>query len=166
MDIKKIESLAEKILDDNGVKNSPVLVEELAEKLNIQIKKASSEDFSGLLLRKEGVSLIGINSKEPITRQRFSIAHELGHYCVHHNKDVFVDYLEYRNNKKESGSKIKETEANMFAAALLMPRKWLERDFENIVKNTFEKEHLKLLAEKYGVSEDAMNFRIINLRLN
>jgi len=52
----------------------------------------------------------------------------------------------------------------MFAAALLMPRKVLLRDFRAIAKYGFSDDELLDLARRYRVSEDAMRFRLINLR--
>ena len=53
----------------------------------------------------------------------------------------------------------------MFAAALIMPRKTLEKDFKSIAKNGFADEELESLATKYQVSAEAMRFRLMNLNL-
>ena len=58
-----------------------------------------------------------------------------------------------------------EKQANMFAAALLMPRNILIKDFRNMSKDGFAEDDLTTLARKYQVSEDAMRFRLINLNL-
>ncbi len=163
MILEKIESEVEKILSDLDAKNLPISVENIASKHNIKISRAPSKDFSGLLIRKDGSALIGVNNNEAPVRQRFTIAHELGHYFMHPRKDAFVDY---RDNKKEIMRTPAERHANMFAAALLMPRSLLEKDFKNISKNGFTEDELEKLADKYQVSEDAMRFRLINLNLN
>lgn len=161
---KKIESIAEKILASQNIKESPVPVELIASQNNIQISRAHNKDFSGLLLRKEGKSLIGVNSSESPKRQRFTIAHELGHYFLHPTKNAFVDY---RDNKKNIKRGIKEVQANIFAATLLMPKTFLEKDYKEISqKGLLEEEDLKFLADKYQVSEDAMKIRLINLHFS
>jgi len=115
------------------------------------------------LLRKGGHALIAVNSNEPPLRQRFTIAHELGHFFLHPEKDAFVDY---RDNKKGVMRTPREKHANMFAAALLMPRKTLLKDFKAIADDDgFSEEDLTTLARKYEVSEDAMRFRLINLNI-
>lgn len=159
---KKVELKAEETLKKLGISDVPIPVEEMAGKLQIKISRAPSSDFSGLLIRKDGRALIGVNSNEPRVRQRFTIAHELGHFILHTQKDTFVDY---RDNKKEIMRTPKEWQANMFAAALLMPRVELVRNFINIAKNGFSDDELKQLAERYDVSEDSMRFRLINLHL-
>ncbi|OGN36105.1 MAG: hypothetical protein A2568_03115 [Candidatus Yanofskybacteria bacterium RIFOXYD1_FULL_44_17] len=162
MILEKIESEVEKILSDLESKTLPIPVEDIATRHGIKISRAPSKDFSGLLIRKNGHALIGVNSNEAPVRQRFTIAHELGHYFLHPRKDAFVDY---RDNKKEIMRTPTERHANMFAAALLMPQSLLSKDFINIAKDGFTEVELEKLAEKYQVSENAMRFRLINLNL-
>ncbi len=160
MIIEKIENISEEILNKLNSKNIPIQVEEIASKLQIKISRAPSKDFSGLLIRKDGHALIGINSGEASVRQRFTIAHELGHFFLHPRKDTFVDY---RDNKKDTKRTSIEKHANMFAAALLMPRSLLEKDFRILIKKGFGEDELTTLADKYEVSEDAVKFRLLNL---
>lgn len=162
MILENIELRAEEILNDLDIKSTPVPIEEIASKKQIKISRAPSKGFSGILIRKDGHALIGISSSEPNVRQRFTIAHELGHFFLHPQKDTFVDY---RNHKKEVMRTIKERQADMFAAALLMPRKNVIRDFKNTSKGLSDDEIRKILAERYEVSEDAMRFRLKNLGL-
>ena len=160
MIIEKIENITEEILNKLNIKSIPVQVEEIASKLQIKISRAPSKDFSGLLIRKDGHALIGVNDNEAPVRQRFTIAHELGHFLLHPRKDTFVDY---RDNKKDIMRTAVEKQANMFAAALLMPRTLLEKDFRALIKKGFGEAELMFLADKYQVSEDAMKFRLLNL---
>ena len=162
MILEKIELKAEEVLSVLKIKSIPVPVEVIANKLKIRISRAPSRDFSGLLIRKDGSALIGVNSNEVAVRQRFTIAHELGHFLLHLQKDTFVDY---RDNKKAVMRTPRERQANMFAAALLMPRGSLENDFRAFTNKGFTEVELQVLADKYQVSEDAMRFRLINLRL-
>lgn len=159
---EKIELIVEKILGELGTKSLPIPVEDIAIKNGIKISRAPSKDFSGLLIRKDGHALIGVNSNEAPVRQRFTVAHELGHYFLHPRKDAFVDY---RDNKKEIMRTPTERHANMFAAALLMPQSLLAKDFKNFSKDGFTEVELEKLADKYQVSEHAMRFRLINLNL-
>jgi Zn-dependent peptidase ImmA (M78 family) len=136
--------------------------EQIAEKLGIRIKRAPSDDFSGILLRKDGKALIGVNNTESHVRQRFTIAHELGHFFLHQAKDAFVDY---RDNQHGGIRSSKEREANMFAAAFLIPRTSLVADVKKISsKGIFEIE-IENLAKKYDVSKESMNYRLLNLGL-
>lgn len=162
---ENIETKAEQVLSDLNIKSTPVPVEEIASRAHIKISRAPSKDFSGLLIRKDGHALIGVSSDEAPVRQRFTIAHELGHFYLHPNKDAFVDYRNHKDSKKDAATTIKERQANMFAAALLMPRKNLTKDFRNIAKGLSDDEACTILAKRYEVSDDAMKFRLKNLGL-
>lgn len=162
---ENIELKAEKVLSILNIKLMPIPIEEIASRLQIKISRAPSEDFSGLLIRKDGHALIGVNSEEAAVRQRFTIAHELGHYFLHPQKDAFVDYRKHKDSKKDAVTTIKERQANMFAAALLMPRKNLIKDFKNVAKGLSDEEVTIILSKRYEVSDDAMKFRLKNLGL-
>lgn len=162
MILEHIEARAEDVLRKAGVDTLPVPVEDIAEINQIRISRAPHNDFSGMLIRKDGRALIGVSSTEPPVRQRFTIAHELGHFFLHPKKDAFVDY---RDNMKGVMRSSREKEANMFAAALLMPRKLLLKHCRALAKDGFSDEEVGTLARRYGVSEDAMRFRLINLNI-
>jgi Zn-dependent peptidase ImmA (M78 family) len=161
MMIEKIESAAEQLLLRLDIKEVPTPIEDVARSLHIRISRAPSADFSGLLIRKDGHALIGVNSREAPVRQRFTIAHEIAHFILHPQKDAFVDY-----RKERSGGEarpLRERYADMFAAALLMPRKHLLKDFRRLAKDGYTDQITVALARQYAVSEDAMRFRLLNL---
>lgn len=159
--IEKIESAAEELLAKLDVREVPTPIEEIARALQIRISRGPSADFSGLLIRKDGRALIGINSNEAPVRQRFTIAHEIAHFILHPQQDAFVDYRKERNEGEAKPPK--ERHADMFAAALLMPRKSLLKDFRRLAKDGFTNQITATLAKQYFVSEDAMRFRLMNL---
>lgn len=98
---------------------------------------------------------IHIARDEYLPRQLFTMAHELGHYFLHKQKqEVF-----YRQAALVLGGKAKvETEADWFASSLLMPRELLTQ-YWDITKN------VEKLAELFGVSESAMRWRLHNMGL-
>ena len=161
MIIEKIETAAEELLAKFDIKRIPIPIEEVARALDIRISRAPSRDFSGLLIRKDGHALIGVNSNEAPVRQRFTVAHELGHFILHPRQDAFVDFRIDRNTKEVKPPH--ERHADMFAAALLMPRKSLLRDFRRLAKDGYSEDVTLKLAKQYSVSEDAMRFRLMNL---
>lgn len=79
-------------------------------------------------------------------RDRFTIAHELGHYFLHSEQGE-GPIVAYR-----SGSTRIEWEANWFAAALLMPRK----EFSESVNLGY---NIARLASQFGVSQEAAKVR-------
>src|SRR2546430_15631384 len=100
MMLEKIESAAEQLLAKLNIGEVPTPLEDVARYLNIQISRAPSAEFSGLLIRKDGHALIGVNSSEAAVRQRFTIAHEIGHFLLHPQKDAFVDFRKERNSRE------------------------------------------------------------------
>lgn len=161
-DIKKI---TEAVLKNAGVESLPIPVEKIAEGLGMSISYAPSEEYSGMLVRKKdgsGKVLVGINSAESRERQRFTIAHEVGHFFLHKDLDVSVDYrMSYSAPKPP-----REQEADEFAGNLLMPKKLLVSDFDQIISNhSFLETDLKNLAKKYAVSTEAMRIRLLKLGL-
>ncbi|MDB5238265.1 MAG: hypothetical protein JWM46_535 [Candidatus Kaiserbacteria bacterium] len=169
-----IEETVLDILNEYKVKEPPVPVDEIAQKCGINIGRAPSDDFSGFLLRKADNSFIGVNSNDSHPRQRFTIAHELGHYFLHKTKKAFVDYpgtnaeIAFRDNKHNLVRTRSEIEANKFAAALLMPAKHLLEDFSLLRKEELMHldEKISYLAERYKVSREAMTYRLIDLKLS
>jgi Zn-dependent peptidase ImmA (M78 family) len=94
-------------------------------------------------------------------RQRFTIAHEIGHFILHPQKDAFVDHRKDRNGAEARPPR--ERHADMFAAALLMPRKHLLKEFRRLAKDGYTDQIPPTLAKLYAVSEEAMRFRLMNL---
>ena len=129
----KIEQEAQSVLERFFITDPPIDVKGVAENLGYRVvlKFFDEEDLSGTVMRDaRGVVTIGINTFHAQVRQRFSIAHEIGHACLHlargRQEAFFVDPpagVFFRDSKASRGEDSKEIEANQFAAALLMPSK-------------------------------------------
>ncbi len=157
-----VQAKIRRILSHFKISQAPVPVEQIAEKMNIQISYAPSSEYSGILIRKEGGALMGINSEESPGRRRFTIAHELGHFFLE-KSTVSIDY---RDNGNRPDKTIHEKRADEFAATLLMPRPFLIKDFKKISdKESSIEDVLARLVEKYQVSKEAMMWRLKNLGL-
>ena len=90
----------------------PIPVEGIAEMLDLKIESVPIEgEHSGQLLWRE--QKIFVNSLQPRQRQRFTVAHELGHFILHSTNAT--SFCLVRALGRE------EREANYFAARLLMP---------------------------------------------
>jgi Zn-dependent peptidase ImmA (M78 family) len=159
-----IEIEAERVLSKCGVTELPVPIEYVADCLGLRVRRAPSTEFSGLLLRRDGTAMVGVNSNEAPVRQRFTIAHEIGHFVMHPQKDAFVDF---RKNFRPNGpADLRERQANMFAAAVLMPRKMLLQEIERLTPGLDVQGAISKLARRYGVSVEAMRYRLINLGIH
>jgi len=167
---KLIQQIVETLLDEANVSAAPVDATAIAEsKGAIVVQEKNEDDFSGFLYRStDSAPIIGVNSKHPGTRRRFTIAHELAHLLLHPRSGVHVDegVFQMRDARASTGSDEEEVEANRFAAELLMPRRLLEADIEALGKIYLDDEKtVANLAKKYCVSSQSMTIRLSTLGL-
>lgn len=142
----------------------------MAKRLGAEVRYEPLDgDLSGMLFREEGRTIIGVNALHPKSRQRFTIAHELGHLQLHEGYGIHVDHgfpiWRKRNGRSSQGLDLDEIEANGFAAELLMPTKMLERDLHVLELDYEDDELTRHLADRYKVSLQAMAIRLGDLRL-
>lgn len=146
----------------------------IAKAYGIDVRKADLDgSLSGFLIHDEsGRVFIGVNSADGTRRQRFTVAHELGHYFLHDRTEPFLDgptgkfKVMSRDDVSREGTDPREIEANLFAAELLMPSDRIRADVEM-------HGHLDLLdegdsfvsdlAKKYQVSVRALTIRLERL---
>lgn len=146
----------------------PVDVRTIAKSHDIQIIEDDLDEISGFIAKEDDVIIIGVNNKQSPVRQRFTIAHELGHYFLHGLGHTFVDkFTHFRNAVSSKASNPYEIEANTFAAELLMPKDLVRDKVLEILRNNPNledaEELIEHLAPIFEVSEQAMNFRLIKL---
>lgn len=115
---------------------------------------------SGQIRRIDGGYAIDVNSVHSKTRQRFTAAHELGHYIYHRDllgKGV-GDTLAFRAEGEALPNphiRIEhERQANTFAANLLMPNHLIEKLKAQGITGP------QALAEHLEVSEEAMRIKL------
>jgi Zn-dependent peptidase ImmA (M78 family) len=159
-----IKRIVASLLLENGIHRAPVAVETLAGQANIEVRYGDLGETSGLLVRKKGATIIGVNSAHLETRQRFTIAHEFGHFLLHEGLEAHVDRdfrVAFRDKTSSDASSVIEIEANFFAANLLMPEDFLNGDgAETAIDHD---EEVAKLARKYKVSRHAMSLRLTNI---
>ena len=166
----QVERQAQRLLDEIGIVTLPIPVTEVASYLGIEIDYADlGEGCSGVLVREgaQGKGVIGVNWADHENRQRFTIAHEIGHYILHTSKEAFVDSGYSVNFRKTTGSGTpqQERDANWFAAALLMPKAQVVRAFQSCEYDpTRDDDDLRSLAAQFGVSPQAMAIRLSVVR--
>jgi len=115
--------------------------------------------------------VIGVNSEHSRTRQRFTIAHELGHLLLHADEEFHIDEkrpLARRDDVSSQATDAREIEANQFAAELLMPKALVGASVEALIEADPEisvEEAIDELANAYRVSTLAMTHRLTNLKI-
>jgi Zn-dependent peptidase ImmA (M78 family) len=160
-----IEKEANLLLEKFDLKVIPIDIEKLAEKLGLNIyKELLPEDISGILDLRT-LPIIMVNKEHHIHRQRFSIAHEIGHYVLHKPKRIHVDKQTfYRNYKSSEGLDEIEIDANRFAAAILMPTELVNFQLNQYVDFIDSNEDVVLkLSKLFEVSATSISFRFLNL---
>ena len=165
----EIEARAQALLRDHGLLSMAVDPVRLASALGVKVfnAKFGEEDVHGLLARRDGQTTIYVNATDAPVRKRFTVAHEIGHLCLHMlDGDVeFIDNADsFRTLAPEPGApwtatRRQEWEANQFAAALLMPADLVRQQVAAI-------QDLDGLARWFQVSQDAMAIRLHTLGLS
>lgn len=144
------------ILDEFWDKLLPVDPIKISARLGLEVRPKdplSEEEWSGRFSATD--RLIEYSSREASVRQRFTIAHELGHFVLSHG-DAFRDTPAAFSSRN---SDPRERDANRFAAELLMPEAAIRKV---IAAGRFDEDEL---ARAFGVSKVAMAYRVGNLGL-
>jgi Zn-dependent peptidase ImmA (M78 family) len=147
-----------------------VPIERLAQLANATVRY---EPFAGKLYgmvhrSSDGTAVIGVNSLDAPNRQRFTIAHEIGHLLLHKDERFHVDeksVIGLRNDRSSMATDEREIEANQFAAELLMPRGFLDKDLNGLPDDIEAEDAVSRLAQKYQVSVQAMTVRLTALKV-
>lgn len=119
----------------------------------------------GFTLIKDNDTIIFTNTCSRLSREVFTLAHEIGHTVLHmDNNTSFID----NNITISNGSTdIKEQEANYFAACLLMPadevEKFLDLKLAAFHKNSLSAMDIAIIMSEFNVSFDMALNRLENL---
>lgn len=155
---------ADEVIAVSCVTGAPVPVERIARRFEVQVRYAPFDgEISGMSCIKDGISIIGVNNLHHPNRQRFTLAHELGHLLLHATEleaQVHLDRgILFRDSNSAAGVDMRERSANAFAAELLMPAAFLDSAVEPRM-DLDDEEAVARLARKFRVSVAAMHFRL------
>ena len=169
------EEVASQIARRHGLRRAPIDPAAVLRELGAEVRFVPlKRDMAGVVARRGGRTVVGINESHHKFRQRFTLAHECGHLaCGHLEAEAFptthVDTIvvKRRDSLASRGVDPMEIEANNFAAALLMPADLLRADLPGASLDAFDVADALVarLARKYQVSRLAMAYRLINLGL-
>lgn len=153
----KARSDAQAVLRDTWTLGAPVDPKRIADNLGITVRYLPLEqNVSGMLRVEDDFAEIYVNSNDVPTRQRFTIAHELGHYIERTSQGkTDFNFIDYRSGDVYD---LHEFYADEFAGALLMPATELQARRESETP-------LPLIARHFGVSVAALQKRIERLEL-
>lgn len=141
-------------------KQAPVQTIPIANEIGLKVYKTDEWDSngtSGAIIKSKKLGgesgyACFVNNRHPVTRRRFTIAHEIAHFILH--RDMIGDGIKDDALLRSGLSNHVEAQANALAADILMP--WsLIRELMDQGKNTVPD-----LAEALNVSANAMSIRL------
>ncbi|ABQ26400.1 ImmA/IrrE family metallo-endopeptidase [Geotalea uraniireducens] len=151
--------MARKILKKHKINEVPTNLQVICESLGLEyVELDDPDELDGMILELDGTRVAMLNKAKPFVRARFTLAHELGHIFLNHDKREFYDAevaREYGEDMPENAKPPKEQEADAFASELLIPVEQLKK-YQSDLKNPDK------LAGIFQVSKPAMTIAIAN----
>ena len=157
-ELKKREAKqkAESVLKKHEIVKAPVNPIEIAKKEGLDVSLYEFKEYkqiSGFINYK--LNKIYINSLDKfLPRQIFTIAHELGHHFLHRELTEYKYKVSMRDTTKNETT-IEEVQANIFAANLLVPSKFLHEFYQK--RNEYS---IYSIAIAFGVSKQVIENRL------
>ncbi|GAA4123130.1 hypothetical protein GCM10022215_29480 [Nocardioides fonticola] len=155
----KARAHAARVLQQTWSAGFPVDPERIASQMpNMEVQRLPLEKgISGMLRVEPDYAIIYVNSADSPERQRFTIAHELGHYIerTDRGQDDF-NVIDYRSDKQPYD--LHEFYADEFAGHLLMPT-------EEFLRMVHRGDPVALVAKYFGVSVPAVRQRYQRIRM-
>lgn len=176
--LHEIKELAEELIDTYAL-TIPVHIFELADLMGIKWKTCTTEQLQHIIQKNDGKELEQINNwtdvlgfydptdqkiylnddNQPITRKRFTMAHEIAHVTLHHSINGLLRRVFLRQDIVIPRDEI-EAEANYFAGYLLMPDQSIKERLKYVPVLGYGEQIIKALAKTFAVSSDAMRIRL------
>lgn len=169
--LSRPERRAIALLDEHEITKFHIPVERLAQACGARVHFVEApDDVSGALIEERGQLIIGVNDAHHPNRQRFTVAHELGHLLLHREnlqQSLFVDdaLVYFRDDRSSKATDSREIQANQFAAALLMPRHLLLDVLSARGLDLYDERAVRALARLCKVSVQALTLRLASMGL-
>jgi predicted transcriptional regulator len=148
-----IATYAEQIAREHGVVNEGGTVDVYALLHKLGGEVVLDNRAESLEVRAPGDFTVFIPTHTSRLRDRFTIAHELGHYFLHFRAPTTHLVGERTSTFTRLGRNVPETQANVFASNLLMPEKHFKAVFDRSDRD------MVAVAQHFGVSVPAAKVR-------
>lgn len=147
------ELQANRMLEAFDVTGPRVADELITELPRIDVRLAHGLPVSGSAHWENSRWIITLNADEAYVRRRFSLAHEFKHIIDHPTKPFLY-------GSSDGAEERAERAADAFAAALLMPKRWIKSRWYESGQN------LVVVADRVGVSTRALSVRLYHLGIS
>jgi hypothetical protein len=134
----------------------------IPERLGVVLRAGPLPRLAGAYIAEPGADPgILVNNRHPIARQRYTVAHEIGHHVLEHSTSLDAD------TELDPGGVIPDHErmAEAFAAWLLMPRRTVYSQIERLACDATSTEGAYQLSLSLGASYAATVRQLSNLRV-
>jgi len=151
-------SHAEILLKGLGVTDpSEIDLEAIAWTLGVRVRYRPLDGCEARIIGHGDQAIITVNNNSILSRQRFSLAHELGHWNYHRGRLLVcqADEIDCGDNKRSQAERIADT----YAADILMPRYIFQPIAQSYAKLTFQT--VRTLADLFCTSLTATAIRLV-----
>lgn len=143
-------------------KSYPVDPYIIAYENNIEIRLnplLKNKNIAGKIYVEDEQVIIEVDSWQTPYRQRFTIAHELGHFFLNHDINGGLNHIDTVDDLSDPANDL-EIQANYFAVNLLMPKEFIE-----YILYKLQISDIAEMAKKLNVSRSALTYRLEKLRV-
>ncbi len=148
------ELQAARLLAMAGIKEPPVPSAIITDVPKVIVKRMPLWPVSGATQWTKGTWSVVIRGTEPLSRQRFTLAHEFKHIIDYRHIDVAYPPLRSMTSRQRA-----EAICDYFAGCLLVPRPWLKSAWGKGIQDS------RQLADLFEVSQAAIQTRLLQTGL-
>ncbi|MBX9936604.1 MAG: ImmA/IrrE family metallo-endopeptidase [Burkholderiaceae bacterium] len=153
---------AEGILKLHWDQSVPVNLARIARSMGVAVRLSDTlQACAQLDISLQNQAVITLGKEQSIVRQRYGVAHALGHVALHHLRPGHQRLIDVSDNFGVDAHQRSETEANQFALALLMPSDALRQRVQEL-----RMADLDDLARLFEVSSILVKQRMADLSLH
>ena len=150
-------NIAEKILLDLGItRPHDIDIDVIAWSQNVKVNRRPLAGCEARILGDMDCAVVSVNSNSILPKQRFSIAHELGHWQF----DRGTTFICTQNDMDFNNSDFSEKQANQFAADLLLPNYLFYPDVRKVTRLNWDV--VSALSKRYRTSLTATAIKFID----
>ncbi len=161
--IQPIRAVVDELLSEHQINRpSDIDVMRIASSMGIEVRQSQMDGCAANIVGLGDAAIVTVDSRGDEGRQRFSIAHEIGHWIYDRGNGLSLcdaqDLATPWSSKAKSNPK--ERRANQFAAELLMPRSMFRIQSQNL---PFNLNTVEVLRSAFSTSRTATAIRLVEL---